>query len=177
MATKSIGYVVELEGSAEVRTAEGVIKILNIGDSVHEGDLLVTGLNTHIVLEFFDGQKLQVSENTELLLDETVFAGLQPYTDDRVDLLAELQSQIIEGFDLAELEAPAAGNAGNTGDALHQASIYNRDGSVGQVDTRVPPFDTAGSDDDDDRFGDDDDLVNVPQDESNPIPPGTTTPT
>ena len=68
MATKSIGYVVELVGDAQVRSVDGVIKVLSIGDQINEGDILTTGLNTQIVLEFYDGHKLQVGENTEMLL-------------------------------------------------------------------------------------------------------------
>ena len=65
MATKSIGYVVDLVGDAQVQGVDGVIRVLSIGDSIHEGDVLSTGVNTEIVLEFFNGQRLQVGENTE----------------------------------------------------------------------------------------------------------------
>jgi hypothetical protein len=139
MATKSIGYVVELVGGAQVRSVEGVIRVLSIGDQIHEGDILTTGLNTQIVLEFFDGHKLQVGENTEMLLDESVFAGLNAYPDDRADQLAELQNLIVEGVDLAELEATAAG-ATSDSDALHQASVYSRVGDEGIVEPRLTPF-------------------------------------
>jgi len=147
MATKSIGYVADLVGEAQVRSVEGVIKVLNIGDRINEGDILTTGLNTQIVLEFYDGQKLQLGENTEILLDESVFASLNAFPDDRVDQLAELQSLIVEGVDLAELEATAAGAAGSSGDALHQASVYSRDGQEGIVETRVTAFgiDSSGA--------------------------------
>ena len=101
MATKSIGIVVELIGDAQVRSVDGVIRVLSIGDQINEGDLLTTGLNTRIQIEFFSGQKLQVGADTELLLDESVFAGLDAYPDSRADQLAELQSLIVEGIDLA----------------------------------------------------------------------------
>ncbi|MDH3636256.1 MAG: retention module-containing protein, partial [Gammaproteobacteria bacterium] len=147
MATKSIGYVAELIGDAQVRSVDGVIRVLSIGDQINEGDILTTGLNTQIVLEFYNGNKLQVGENTEMLLDESVFAGLSDYPESRVDQLAELQSLIVEGIDLAELEATAAGAAGDS-DALHQASVYSRDGNEGIVETRLTPFDlgSAGPD-------------------------------
>ncbi|MDH3448243.1 MAG: retention module-containing protein, partial [Gammaproteobacteria bacterium] len=148
MATKSIGYVAELIGDAQVRSVDGVIRILSIGDQINEGDILTTGVNTEIVLEFHDGRKLQLGENTEILLDESVFASLTDYPDERADQLAELQSLIVEGIDLAELEATAAGEAGNANDALHQASIYSRDGDEGIVETRGTPlgFDSSAID-------------------------------
>ena len=179
MATKSIGYVVELIGDAQVRSVEGVIRVLNIGDQIHEGDILTTGLNTQIVLEFFDGHKLQVGENTQMLLDESVFAGLNAYPDARADQLAELQSLIVEGVDLAELEATAAGAAGDS-DALHQASVYSRVGDEGIVETRGTPF-NLGASDPDNQFNLDD-SVRIPADSgdsatiqgSGAMPPPTT---
>ena len=78
MATKSIGFVVDLIGDAQVRSVDGVIRVLSIGDKINEGDILTTGLNTRIVLEFYDGHTLQVGESTALLLDESVFASLMP---------------------------------------------------------------------------------------------------
>ena len=140
MATKSIGYVADLVGDAQVRSVDGVIRVLSIGDQIHEGDILTTGVNTDIVLEFYNGQKLQLGENTEILLDESVFASLNAYPDARADQLAELQSLIVEGVDLAELEATAAGAANDAGDALHSASIYSRDGDEGIVETRGTPL-------------------------------------
>ncbi len=142
MASKSIGIVVELSGEAQVRSIDGVIRVLSVGDQVHEGDLLSTGTATRIQIEFYDGARLQLGENTELLLDETVFAGLEPYPDNRADQLAELQSLIVEGIDLAELEATAAGSTSDT-NALRQASQYDRDGDQGIVETRLTPFDSA----------------------------------
>ncbi len=145
MATKSIGYVADLVGDAQVRSIDGVIRVLSIGDKINEGDILTTGLGTSIVLEFYDGQKLQLGENTEMLLDESVFADLGAYPDARADQLAELQSLIVEGIDLAELEATAAGAAGDAGDALHQASVYSRDGNQGIVETQGTPLDFNAS--------------------------------
>ncbi|MCP4877993.1 MAG: retention module-containing protein, partial [Gammaproteobacteria bacterium] len=159
MATKSIGYVAELIGDAQVRSIDGVIRVLSIGDQINEGDVLTTGISTQIVLEFYDGQKLQLGENTEILLDESVFASLNAYPDDRADQLAELQSLIVEGIDLAELEATAAGASGGSSNALHQASVYSREGSEGIVETRVTPFNNGGLNLDDQRNLGDDSVV------------------
>ncbi|MBL6998981.1 MAG: retention module-containing protein, partial [Gammaproteobacteria bacterium] len=145
MATKNIGFVVELTGSAEVRSAEGIIKVLSQGDKIYEGDVLKTAINTEIVLEFFNGQQLVIGENTEILMDETVFAGLEPYTDDRVDQLAELQQLIVDGLDLSELADTAAGQSSDDVAALRATSIYTRDGSEGSIDTQATPFQTDSS--------------------------------
>ncbi|MGB5328874.1 MAG: retention module-containing protein, partial [Gammaproteobacteria bacterium] len=155
MPTKNIGFVVDLIGDAQVRSVDGVIRVLSIGDKINDGDILTTGLGTSIVLEFYNGQRFQVGENTEMLLDESVFASLNSYPDDRVDQLAELQSLIVEGIDLADLEATAAGAAAGGADGLHQASVYARDGNEGIVETRVTPFNNDASDPDNQSILDD----------------------
>ena len=85
MATKSIGYVVELVGDAQVRSVEGITRVLSIGDQVHEGDLLITGVGTQIELQFYDGARLQVGESSQVLLDETVFSTQDFNIDDRAN--------------------------------------------------------------------------------------------
>ncbi|MGB5602437.1 MAG: retention module-containing protein [Gammaproteobacteria bacterium] len=138
MATKIVGYVVDLTGSAQVRSAEGVIKVLNIGDNVNERDLLITGDAANVVISFYSGQKLQVAGNEEVLLDETVYAEESSYTDEQVDELASLQQAlialqqaIIEGQDVDQLESTAAGKNTGSPEALQQASTYERDGREG----------------------------------------------
>ena len=60
MSAKLIGHVVHIKGSVEVRTAEGIIKILNVGDEVHEGDLLITAAGAEVRIDFYSGKKLEV---------------------------------------------------------------------------------------------------------------------
>ncbi|TNF87977.1 MAG: hypothetical protein EP300_09310 [Gammaproteobacteria bacterium] len=124
-----------------------MIRVPSIGDPIHEGDILTTGGGTEIQLEFYDGIKLEVGENTEILLDESVYAGLNPYPDARADQLAELQSLIVEGIDLDELEATDAGPTTDSDDALHQVSTYAHGSARDIVDTRDTPlaFDDSGS--------------------------------
>ena len=141
MATKNIGYVVDLSGSAQVRTAEGVIRVLNIGDTISDRDLLITGSDTNIFISFYSGQNLQVAENTQVLLDETVSADEPSYSDEQVDQLASLQQAILEGKDLSELDPTAAGNDQGSSSALHQAPIYEREGREGSVETQSTIYD------------------------------------
>ncbi|MGB5519945.1 MAG: retention module-containing protein, partial [Gammaproteobacteria bacterium] len=185
MATKIVGYVVDLTGSAQVRSAEGVIKVLNIGDNVNERDLLITGDAANVVISFYSGQKLQVAGNEEVLLDETVYAEESSYTDEQVDELASLQQAltalqqaIIESQDVDELESTAAGrNTGST-EALQQASTYERDGREGEVETRLTDFSVQSKDIDNQFNGDDKVLLNVKADarpDTIPAPIGVTT--
>ncbi|MGB5455184.1 MAG: retention module-containing protein, partial [Gammaproteobacteria bacterium] len=171
MATKIVGYVVDLTGSAQVRSAEGVIKVLNIGDNVNERDLLITGDAANVVISFYSGQKLQVAGNEEVLLDETVYAEESSYTDEQVDELASLQQAlialqqaIIEGQDVDQLESTAAGKNTGSPEALQQASTYERDGREGEVETRLTDFSVQSKDIDNQFNGDDDVLLNVKAD-------------
>ena len=140
MATKNIGYVVELSGSAQVRTADGVIRVLNIGDTVSDRDLLITGPDTNVLISFYSGQNLKVADNAQVLLDETVSAIETSYSEDRVDQISALQESILEGKDLSELEPTAAGNDEGGAGTLHQTPIYEREGREGSVETQSTEF-------------------------------------
>ncbi|MFT5664333.1 MAG: hypothetical protein ACI9JR_001729, partial [Gammaproteobacteria bacterium] len=140
MAEKNIGIVVKLSGNAEIKSVDGVIRVVSVNDRIHEGDILTTSQNTSITLEFYNGQRLLVGANAEILLDETVYADQDNFSDDRVDQLAELQQLIVEGIDLADLEAAAAGTE-QAAAALHAGSVYIRDGAESGVETQQTPVD------------------------------------
>ena len=119
MAPKSIGYVTALNGEAQARGIDDANRSLAIDDPLHEGDILTTGEETEIQIEFDDSSRLQLGETTEVLLDESVFGGREPYPDARADQLAILQHLIVEGIDLVELAASAASVA-SASKARHQ---------------------------------------------------------
>ena len=159
MATKNIGYIADLTGSAQVRTAEGVIKVLNIGDTVSDRDLLITGQGANVTVDFYSGQKLQVTENTEVLLDETVYSEDLSYTDAQVDQVAALQQAILEGKDLSELDPTAAGNEQGQSSSLNETPIYEREAREGEVETRVTDFNTGNASGANNLFANDDALL------------------
>jgi len=165
MATKNVGYVVDLTGPAQVRTADGVIKVLNIGDTVSDRDLLITGDGSNVVIAFYSGQRLQVAGNEEILLDETVYAEVSSYTDEQVNemaslqqALAAMQQAILDGEDVDELEPTAAGSDKGRSEALHHASTYERDGREGEVETRLTDF-TVDDQGIGNQFNGDDDVL------------------
>ena len=73
MSGKTVGHVTELSGSAEIRTPDGLIKLVAVGDAVADGDLLVTATATNVKIDFLSGKILEVGEETEILFDEAVF--------------------------------------------------------------------------------------------------------
>jgi len=99
MATKNIGSISALNGSAQVRSVDGIIRVVNIGDVINEGDVLTTGLNTSVEIVFNNGEHLNIGSNTEILLDETVFDSITSKSDEAVDQVTELQQLIIDGID------------------------------------------------------------------------------
>ena len=173
MATKNIGYIAELTGAAQVRTAEGIINVLSVGDKVSDRDVLITGQGSNVIIAFYSGQKLQVGENAEVLLDETVYAENSSYTDEQVDQITALQEAILEGKDLSELEETAAGNDQGESAGLHQTPIYERDGREGEVDTRPTDFIVDGDTLEQDFTGNDDAIGIIPQSTSQPVAPAS----
>ena len=148
MSGKTIGHVTELTGSAEIRTSDGLIKLIGVGDSVADGDLLVTATATQVNIDFISGKKLEVGEDTEILFDETVYRP-EAFADSDVlaDVLA-LQQALLEGVeDLAELESTAAG-AEQVGSSANQSQtpLYVRDGREGNVDSRQDFMDPSATD-------------------------------
>ncbi len=105
MDIRSIGYIVELTGDAQICGGDGVIRTPVIDGQINESDIVSTSVNTRIELEFHDGEKLKIGENTEVLLDQPVFIGLNSYPDEHTDKLTELQGLIVEGVDLGESES------------------------------------------------------------------------
>lgn len=145
MATKNIGFVADLEGAAQIRSIDGVIRVLSIGDAVYDGDVLTTAPGTEILLEFFNGNRLALGENTEVLLDETVITGLNVFSEERVDQLIELQGLIADGVEAEDPDINDVEPSRDNADGLHQASVYLRDGNQGGVETRGTPIDFAAA--------------------------------
>ena len=160
---KSIGYVAELHGDAQVRGIDGIVRVLSLGDPIKEGDVLTTGIGARILLEFFDGNALQLGENIEMLLDETVFSSLQQFSDARVDQLDDLLALGDAAINNQTPETDAGDSEIEDLDtgagALHQASLYSREGREGIVDTRAMPIGEGNAGSDDRRVFADDDVL------------------
>ena len=72
MAVKSIGFISELIGSAQIRTAEGRIKLALQGDIVKEGEVVLTGQFSSVVIDFNSGEQLKLGAQAQVALDDTV---------------------------------------------------------------------------------------------------------
>ncbi|MFV1873693.1 MAG: immunoglobulin-like domain-containing protein [Oleiphilus sp.] len=143
MSAKNIGFISEIVGNAQIRTAEGLIKVALVGDIVKEGEVILTGANSHVVVDFNSGEKVNVGAQAQVTLDDTVAFEGGAFETDRVDQQAALQQLLLDTFDVESLEETAAGrlSSGDDSNSLHQSSVYERDGLEGQVDTRLTPID------------------------------------
>jgi len=135
MATKHIGFVTDLEGAAQIRGVDGVIRVLSIGDAVYDGDVLTTATGAKILLEFFNGRQLNLGANTEVLLDESVTSGLDNYPDEQVDQLLELEGLADDGVEAEDPELTAVEVSIDNADGLHKGAVYTRDGNEGVVES------------------------------------------
>ena len=142
MAAKNIGFISELVGNAEIRTEEGMIKVALLGDIVKEGDVVSTGQNSHVVIDFNNGEKVSIGAQAQVTLDDSVSFDSGQFDINLVDQQAALQQLIIEGLDVSVLEETTAGRApqGFDTNSLKDSSVYERDGIEGQVDTRLTPI-------------------------------------
>ncbi|XKE47157.1 retention module-containing protein [Halomonas organivorans] len=117
----TIATVVSITGQAWARDADGELRELSVGDSLQEGEILVTSDNGRVVLDFGDGLEPtavpggeEVAMTPELALDATVSAEEASAQDEDLEaLLAALEEG--EGDLLEDLEATAAGAGGGGG--------------------------------------------------------------
>ncbi|WP_159269751.1 retention module-containing protein, partial [Zhongshania aliphaticivorans] len=169
MLSKAVGFIAELTGDVTIRGTDGVTRVASLGDTVREGELVVTGLNSLVLVSFYNGNQLHVIADAAVMLDETVSFDSGSYDDAQVDQVLALQQAIIDGVDLADFEPTAAGLEGQDGnDGLQQSADFQRDGREGLVDTRLLPFERNDSTDQLDNFSNADDLLLNPVEDNLP---------
>ena len=110
MAGQIIGRVVELEGAADVRGVDGTIRIIKVGETVREGDLVITGTGAEVAIDFLSGQSVRVTQTSRVLLDETVHRAEAFSSSELIAAVDTLQSALLVGdIDFDALPAPGAG--------------------------------------------------------------------
>jgi len=148
-----LGIVKAVTGTVKVIAVDGVERILQVGHKVFLGEQIITGNDGAIVVEFSDGDLIDLGRNSGVTLNEEAQVSEQGYKQENPTLeeyaqadVAEVQRVLIEDetFDPSELDAPAAGVAVANGE------IEDDGYTVVQVDflnsTMTPDsgFDTSG---------------------------------
>lgn len=144
MATQ-VGVVTTLLGTANSTSEIGAQRSLQLGDDVFQNELISTGLESAIEIEFNDGSIMDMGRCMQTVLDAEVFnvatAGVSSGSDDS-DVEA-IQQALLEGVDPSQItEATAAGaGSGTAGNEGHQP-IYIEHESRSVIVTSG--FDTTG---------------------------------
>ena len=122
MATE-IGVVKALIGAVTATSTDGSVRTLQVGDVVYANDLISTGAEGAIEIEFADGSVMDLGRSSQALLDSEVFDPVNIDVADNEESVSDdvdaIQQAILEGQDptqAAEETAAGAGNAaGNEG--------------------------------------------------------------
>ncbi|MCE8002281.1 BapA/Bap/LapF family large adhesin [Billgrantia ethanolica] len=112
--------VISITGRAWARDAEGNVRELSVGDTLQEGEVLVTSDNGSAQLDFGDGQDPtlieggeQVAMTPELDVDEVVDASEFAALDEDLEaLLAALDDDSVDLLDVLDATAAGAGPGG-----------------------------------------------------------------
>ncbi|SHH06626.1 VCBS domain-containing protein [Massilia sp. CF038] len=118
-----IGKVTLLAGEATVRSPDGSIRTLQLGDAVYEGDVITTSEGGKVEIAFEQGRSYVIGGNETLTLDAQVYAPGATETHDAALLpatgeLADVTQAIISGNGSLDalLEETAAGLSGGGDD-------------------------------------------------------------
>ncbi|MFP8967161.1 retention module-containing protein, partial [Pokkaliibacter sp. CJK22405] len=168
MATE-IGRVTAVMGQVTVRTPEGEVKTLAMGDIINMNDMVQTGPGATVVISFNNGSQMALGESDAALLDSTVIpADGQPMVAgdmiddgsqasmaqtaaapgaDNMSSIDAIQQAILAGVDPTQVleataagGAPAAGAPGTDGGGFTVVTIDR----LGLESTPEAGFDTTG---------------------------------
>lgn len=140
-----IGIVKSLVGQVTATAADGSIRTLQAGDRVYANELISTGPDGAIEIEFEDGSVMDLGRSSQATLDSELYdpqtavaESDEPVDDD----IAAIQQALLEGEDPTEAgEATAAGAGVAGGNEGHEAVF------VDYLNPEVTPtagFDTIG---------------------------------
>ena len=119
MASQPIATVVAVTGKAFARNENLELRALKAGDTLLEGETIITSADSRVELSFMDGSTMEVAADQTMLMATDLFESGR--SDAAESALADTTTEQIlqalaEGRDIdTALEAPAAGIEGGTG--------------------------------------------------------------
>ncbi|WP_345794343.1 retention module-containing protein [Thauera sp. JM12B12] len=114
-----VATVVRIDGQVFARNADGEVRILKEGDSLREGEVVITAEGGRVELAYADGGSTSIPADSSVLITEEMTEATRP--DARAAAvedatIAQVIQAIETGQDLEQvLEDPAAGLAGGGG--------------------------------------------------------------
>ncbi len=119
----AIGYVRLVKGHATATSTDGTVRVLSVGDMVFPDEIIQTGPDGGVVIEFRDGAALALGGDSEALIDREVYdIDTAKEIQDQTAIIDDIQQALLAGADPTEiLEAPAAGGEGG-GDATSDSA-------------------------------------------------------
>ncbi|VFQ47131.1 retention module-containing protein, partial [Desulfoluna butyratoxydans] len=136
-----VGIIASLSGTATAKTPQGDTRILAPGDTLHENEVIETSEGAVLSIRQNDGTLLELSENSTLVLDETVTEAVDPL--DAVISEAEAMQQALEsGDEIDDIEQDTA--AGEEIPDTHDFELASLDGdqSSGEIGSYLIDSDT-----------------------------------
>lgn len=102
-----LGVVVALVGVVAVVGLDGLKRILKMGDTLVEGDNVVTGDEGNVTIGFADGSSVDVGRDSELTMDVAEF-GEAAFKPDAANILQGIKDGLNAGQPAGDLLAAAA---------------------------------------------------------------------
>ncbi|MBK5914922.1 retention module-containing protein [Rhodocyclus purpureus] len=100
-SSATVAYVSFIEGEVKARDAKGQIRILQLNDPIHEGDVLITGQFSTVVIALADETTLTLGEQQILAVDEQVITSSPDPSAASVSTLESSEAEtVIEIFGL-----------------------------------------------------------------------------
>ncbi|WP_320045399.1 retention module-containing protein [uncultured Desulfobacter sp.] len=100
------GIIKAIIGNVSARTPDGQIRQLFVGDVIYENEIIETGAGSGVTIELNDGRTLDLSENSQFAIDETVVTTVDS-PNAIVTEVEELQAALEAGEEIPEEETEA----------------------------------------------------------------------
>ncbi|MDT8404501.1 retention module-containing protein, partial [Sulfuriflexus sp.] len=138
-----IGYVLQVNGSATAKNADGSSRLLQVGDPIFANDIIATSDASAILVEFTDGSRLDLGRNATAMLNEDVYnPNLDVDPTETAASVEAIQQAILAGEDPTLVaEATAAGAGTPEGDESVVLPVVERSNLEGRPESG---FETTG---------------------------------
>lgn len=97
------GKIKSFIGEVTVRSTDGVVRQLAVGDIVFDNEVVQTGLGASVVITLGDNTEVSLDENSNMLLDETMTSSIESL-DSVISDVEALQAALESGELLEGLE-------------------------------------------------------------------------